>query len=433
MRTPRRCSKSPVVSRNLKLLKILYLHKRPLLPADGGAKIRSLNVVRHLARWHNVTYLCNAAPGDEPSLEAMRQLGLDVHALPWDESPRYSWRFYLELLVNQFSRYPFSVAKDYDPKLASRAREMLETDKYDLVVCDFVQMALNVATLKQVPMVLFQHNVESQILERHARRSQQWSRRLLMRIQAGKMNRFEEAAGSWFERVVAVSSEDRRLFEQKFGWTHVHEIDTAVDLEYFDPESQAFTVEAATPDAPVFLYMGTMDWLPNVDAVQRFTQEAWPTIRARFPQAQFQIVGRHPAPAVKQLEQTAGVKVVGTVPDVRPYLLGCTCLVIPLDIGGGTRLKIFEAMAMGKAVISTPLGAEGLPVVDDEHICLAPLADFGQACVDLASDPARLERLGDSGRKLVTEQFGSETIARQFESICQLAIQSDHSYEMAHG
>lgn len=392
-------------------MRILFVQKRLLIPADTGGKIRTLNVLRHLARWHDVHYLCNILEEEEPYRQAMEELGITLDAIPWRETSRRSPKFAWELLCNLFSKYPYNVNKDFDPRLRQRAIELTETSEFDLVICDFVQMARNVLDLK-TPKVLFQHNVEAEIFERHAVRDKGWLRRKYMGLQAAKMRRFEGEAGAQFDAVVAVSERDRSEYQRRYGWEHSTAIDTAVDTEFFAPQP----IEDAS--ATKIVFVGSMDWLPNIDGADYFVEQIFPLIREQAPHAEFRIVGRNPTPGIQRLGEQEGIVVTGSVDDVRPELANAAVVVVPLRIGGGTRLKIYEAMAMQKAVVSTTLGAEGLAVTHDEDILLAddPQA-FAGAVLRVLDD--RETRRGLERQALgLAERFSSERVARQFEAIC---------------
>ncbi len=404
-------------------MKILFLQKRPLFPADNGGRIRTLNVLRHLAQWHDVTYLCNLLPEEEQSgsVQKMEELGLRVVAIPWNETSRRSMRFCAELAANCLTTQPYNVAKDFDERLRRRAQELLNREQYDLVICDFVQMAANAIGLNGPPMLLFQHNVEAEIFERHAQQDSGVLRRAYMAYQARKMRRFEGEAGLTFDTVIAVSDRDRQQYAQRYGWSHVHTIDTAVDVEFFQPDETSV-------DPELVIFVGSMDWLPNVDGVEFLAREIWPRVREACPHARLQIVGRHPTSAVKQYDGVEGVEVTGGVQDVRPYYKQAAVVVVPLRIGGGTRIKIYEAMAMAKPVVSTPLGAEGLTFIEGKHLELAEYADlFAEKVVRLLSDNERRRRIGHAAREHVSENFSTPVIARQFEGIC-LATASSAGY-----
>ncbi len=398
-------------------MKILFLQKRILFPTDTGGKIRTLNVVRHLAGWHEVTYLCNEQEEDQGYLESMRAIGVRLETTPWREVPRGSAGFYRDLALNLCSRYPFNVNKDFDPVLRNRALQLLEEEHYDLVVCDFVQMARNAIDLPGPPKVLFQHNVEAEIFRRHSEHDRGWLRRCYMGLQWRKMRRFEGAAGRRFDTVIAVSDHDREIFERDYGWTHVETIDTAVDVEHFSPNGKP-----ENPNHVVFV--GSMDWLANQDAVTDFARRTWPLLKAQVPTAVLQVVGRNPPPSITSLAKHEDIEVTGTVPDVRPYLNEAGTVIVPLRIGGGTRLKIFEAMAMQKAVVSTTVGAEGLPVTSGRDIVIADSPqELADSIAKVLTDEPWRHQIAAAARRLVCERYSAETVARQFEAICQQTVE----------
>ena len=404
-------------------VRVLFLQKRLLFPADTGWRMRTLNILRHLSRWHDITYLCNVGRGEEDYVAPMRALGLHVETVPWRETRHYSAKFYFDLAANLCSRYPYTVAKDYHRKLRQTARRLAAADHFDFLVCDFVQMARNAAGLNVHPKILFQHNVEAQILSRHAANGSGSLRRWYMAIQHRKMRRFEAQAGRQFDAVIAVSQQDRRVFEDAYGWKHVDCIDTAVDVDYFRPQATR-----AVADRLVFV--GSLDWLANEDAVMYFAREIWPAIRAARPGATFQVVGRSPTRRISQLHGIEGIAVAASVPDVRPYLAEAAAVVVPLRVGGGTRIKIFEAFAMGKAVVSTTIGAEGLPLVPGEHLLIADdPGGFAHAVVSLLERPALASELGDRALGLVIARYSAETVARQFDAICRDAVSRVHGDE----
>lgn len=401
-------------------MKILFANKRILFPTDSGGLVRTLNIVRSLARWHELTYLCNLQPGQEAGADQMRALGLHLETVPWIEVPREDWRFYRDLARNLLSRDPFNAAKDFDPALRRRAAELLAAENFDLIVCDFVQMARNVVGLPGPPAVLFQHNVEAEIFERHARTDSGWVRRRFMAYQAAKMRVFEAWAGGQFARVVAVSDRDRDQFRSRYGWQHVDTIDTAVDIDYYRPQTGE-----ESPHTMVFV--GSLDWLPNQDGLSWFVSEVWPLIRSQVPDAVFRIVGRNPSRSMLELGAVPGIELVGGVPDTRPWLARSSLVVVPLRIGGGTRLKVFEAMAMGKPVVSTTLGAEGLAVESGNNIALADgPAALAEAVTQLLQNPPARHQMGLAARRLVEEKFSAESVARQFEQICLRAAGQNH-------
>jgi glycosyltransferase involved in cell wall biosynthesis len=325
-------------------------------------------------------------------------------------------RFYTQVAGNLLSGYPFSINRNYDPAVRARLAELLAAEKYDLLITDTVMMSRHTRGLGAAVEILFQHNVEAMIPKRHAATAPDPLRRWYMEREHRKMRAFEADCGRHCDAVIAVSELDAKAFREQYGWPEVHAIETAVDEEFFRPE-------AGREVADRVMFLGSMDWMPNQDGVGWFVREVWPRVRAARPGATFHVVGRNPPPSVKALANTPGVNVVGGVPDVRPHLAEAAVVVVPLLVGGGTRLKIYEAMASGKAVVSTTIGAEGLPVTPGEHYLAADdPAAFADAVTGLLADPARRQKLGAAADAYVRAHYGSEPVARQFEAICRRVV-----------
>lgn len=395
-------------------MRILFLQKRLLFPANSGGKIRTLNVLKHLAQRHKITYLCNVQQNELPYLGQMEALGLHMQTVPWSESPRRSFRFACQAIRNLLSStFPLNVDKDFDAKLRARALQLVSEQNFDLLVCDFVQMARNCLGI-DIPKLLFQHNVESEIFVRIAQRSSGIFRNYLS-SQARRMSKFEGRAGKDFDTIVAVSERDQHHFQSEYGWNNVDIIDTAVDLEYFRPRQ-------SSPRNGI-VFVGSMDWMPNIDGVTHFLENVWPHLKRALPDTTFTIVGRNPTDLIRGHNGRNGVSVTGTVDDVRPYLESAAVSIVPLYSGGGTRLKILESMAMCCPVVSTTLGAEGLSIRDNEHLLIRDSDEhLHLALLQLLQDRPQQEQLAQTAFQLVSSRFGAENIAAQFESSCEQAV-----------
>jgi glycosyltransferase involved in cell wall biosynthesis len=283
-----------------------------------------------------------------------------------------------------------------------------------LIVCDFLVPAVNLPEDLPCPAVIFTHNVESEIWRRHTETQTGWLARQLYRSQYRRMLRFEGRTLRRFDGVLAVSDADRETFARLYPGVvrqPVSVVATGVDTEYFAPA-------ADNPESHRLVFTGSMDWLPNEDAMSYFCRDILPLVRAEAPDVTLSIVGRAPTPTVSALAADAGIVVTGRVEDVRPHMQEAAVYIVPLRIGGGTRLKIFEAMAMGKAVVSTTVGAEGLPVTDGEHVVLAdtPVA-FADAILGLFRDRARRARLEAAARALVVDRYDWSAVAGQLEAV----------------
>ena len=282
------------------------------------------------------------------------------------------------------------------------------------MVCDFLTPAINVTYALQRKAVLFQHNVEAMIWKRHATVPQNAWRRAYMRAQWAKMRRFETAVCQRFAHVVAVSMADAQIFREEYGVRSVSDVPTGVDLEYFRP------TPGNARSASEMVFVGSMDWMPNDEGIRWFVAEVLSLVQRQIPEVKLTVVGRSPSAGLRAIaEQNAAIEVTGTVADVRPYLQRAAVSVVPLRVGGGTRLKIYEAMALGAPIVSTTIGAEGLPVRDGEHLRLAdsPAAQ-ATAIVELLNRPGEAQRLADNARRFVEQHCTWDAVATQFVSQC---------------
>jgi glycosyltransferase involved in cell wall biosynthesis len=259
--------------------------------------------------------------------------------------------------------------------------------------------------------VLFQHNVETLLWQRQAAHEPSLVRRLLFRVEAAKMQRYERAALRRFEHIIAVSPHDREAMSDAIPADRITVVPTGVDLEQF----RGYAGRDAGTDNVVFL--GSMDWEANIDGAEYFCREIWPDMLRRVPTARFQIVGRNPAPRVQRLASES-VEITGSVPSVVPYLASAAVFVVPLRIGGGTRLKIFEGMAMGRAVVSSSVGAEGLNVTHGRDALLADTPSaFSDAVVDLLTNPMQRHALGAAAAQLAARYDWSSVVGSFEEAL----------------
>jgi sugar transferase (PEP-CTERM/EpsH1 system associated) len=395
-------------------MKLLWLNAGLLLPLDKGGRLRTWHLMRHLAARHAITYLSfEDASETREHRDGMRAVCARLETVPRTDVQKGTWRFYAGAARYVIDAAPYAVAKYRSAAYRARLEALLRRERFDAVVCDFLVPFVNMPERLPCPAVVFTHNVESEIWRRHAETAANPFARRLLAQQWRRMLRFEAHALGRFDLVLAVSDADRVTFERLYG-PHlngpIHVVQTGVDTSYFSP------VEAAAARAHL-VFTGSMDWLPNEDGMVYFCREILPRIRAVEPGVTLGIVGRAPTPAVRRLaEEHAGVTVTGRVDDVRPYVARGAVYVVPLRIGGGTRLKIFEAMAMGKAVVSTTVGAEGLPVTDGRDVVLADdPARFADEAVRLVRDVRARRELELAARRLVVERYDWSAVALDLE------------------
>ena len=399
---------------------ILWVKNELLHPLDKGGRIRTYEMLRRLRDHHRVTYI---ALDDGTITAEQRARALEycdeLVIVPWRKAPLRGGARALAAVGNLFSSLPFALAPYRSSAMARAVRELCSrsVDRADVVVCDFLTPALNVPEDLDCPVVLFQHNVEAMIWERRAKVASNPVVKRYMREQWRRMQRVEREQCLRFDHVIAVSAEDARVFRERYGVERVSAVPTGVDTEFFRPSGAV----ARAPGSIVFT--GSMDWMPNEDGMTFFVEEILPLVQRAVPEATLAIVGRNPTARVRALaEGRSDITITGTVPDVRPFLEGASVVVVPLRIGGGTRIKIYEAMGMERAVVSTTIGAEGLDVVDGEHLVLADdPQSFADAVVALLRAPERAERIGQRAASHVRAHFGWAAVAEQFADHCVAA------------
>ena len=407
-------------------LKVLFFAPRFPYPMDTGGKIRTGKLLEYLNQVFDITLISNVeSPKDDPYIAQSGKLCSEFYPVPWKERKKYSMGFYANVLLKSFSSYPVSVNNDYSPELEHTLLRVLEKHQYDAVVCDFLQPSINCHRVNGFPTILFQHNVEAVIPRRHFETSADPISKVFWWTQWRKMCKYEAAMCRRFDGVVAVSDSDKELREKEYGARRVFAIPTGVDTEYFAPRQES-------EEEGTLVFTGSMDWLPNEDAMRYFAGEILWRIRKEIPHVRVSIVGRNPSKKlVQELKQYAEVSVVGWVSDVRPYMSTHAVYIIPLRIGGGTRIKAFEALSMEKAMVSTSVGVEGLPLVHGEHLMLADTPEeFSQAVIRLLRDPLERKRLGGNAGSYVRERFGWEKIGKQFADICRHVVDCEREQRM---
>lgn len=381
-------------------MKILWAKAGGVLPLDSGGKIRSFHIASELARRHEVTLFLFYSATDPDRHVGFRGPFAQVELMPMDVAGRASASELASYVSNALTLKPYQMRKFCRPEVARRLREILRAGHYDVLLCDFLLTADVVPWDVKIPKIVFTHNVEAAIWRRHleVNRSPLW--KLMAWREYRTWARAERRYLTAADHVLAVSDEDRKAFLEFLPPAKVTTVPTGVDLDFFSPGEGA-------PDASALVFTGEMSWLPNEDAIGYFAAEILPIIQQSVPDVTLWVVGRNPTRKVRALaEDNAAIRVTGAVDDIRPYVHRAAVYVVPLRIGGGTRIKIFEAMAMRMPVVSTTIGAEGLPVTDGEDICLADTpAEFARQTVRLLREPAVAAKMAQTARTLVESRY----------------------------
>lgn len=397
--------------------RILWVKVGGLWPLHTGGRLRSFHIVSELSQQHRVTVLTTHGPGDDPQALAERLPRCErVVSFPHLSPKLGSARFVRALVRSWLSPLPVDLWKCRVPALRAEVDRLVGAGAIDVCVADFLFAAPNVPLRGAVPVILFAHNVEHIIWKRLAAIESRAWRRALLEVEWRKLRRYERRACERARLVIAVSPVDRARLAAHTLSARIRSIPTGVDTSHFTPNG--------VPEVPTRLvFTGSMDWYPNEDAVLFFIDEILPAIRREAPEVALTVVGRNPSSRLRTAGAAAGARITGTVEDVRPWVAEAAVYVVPLRVGGGTRLKIFEGLAMGKAVVSTTIGAEGLPLVDGTHFLRADgPADFARAVVSLLRDPDRRKALGTAGRRLMEERYSWARVAAEFEARCEEAL-----------
>jgi polysaccharide biosynthesis protein PslH len=391
---------------------LLFISPRFLFPTDNGGKIRTVQILRGMKGGAYEIALASPAPPEGRDRFAADLAAVCDRWVAWPE-PRRGPTFQVTRMRHLLSRLPVPVATDRSrPGRRVVAAELARGP--DVVVFDFPHSAILAPDVLGASSVLLTHNVEGEIFRRHAEVAASRVKRIVWRNQLRKMERFESDTVRRFNTVVAVSERDAAYFREAYGIARAEVIPTGVDLDFFNyvppggSECVAFT--------------GSMDWMANIDALDFFLEEVWDLVVREVPRARMKVIGRNPPGFLAEKARARGAawELTGFVEDIRPHVRGCSAYVIPLRVGGGTRLKAFEAMAMGCPVVSTSIGVEGLPLQPDRHYLRADTApDLASALVRLLREAALRERIAREARRYVEESCSFLHAARAFEAICR--------------
>jgi len=395
--------------------RLLFVSPRFLFPADSGGLIRTTQILRGLKG--GVFEIVLASPGSEA---LARTWSSEIETVCdrwsyWPETERGMW-FSLRRMRHIFSAEPIPVATDHSAAGSDLVEREL-AQKPDVVVFDFPHSVVLAPNRIDVPSVMFTHNVEAEIFRRHIDVTRNPVLRNLWRSQTKKMERFEATALARFDGVVAVAERDREEFISKYRLSNVRVISTGVDLNFFE--------YAPPADDGCVLFLGSMDWLANIDAMDWFMDEIWPLVTASRPDAKMKIVGRHPPAALVNRAKSRQLKweFTGFVEDVRDHVKHVSAFVIPLRVGGGTRIKVYEAIAMGMPVVSTSIGVEGLPLQSGQHYLNADDSlVFAQSILRLMADGELGRKLSIAAYEFVKRNCSSERAAKEFEEICSSVL-----------
>jgi glycosyltransferase involved in cell wall biosynthesis len=396
--------------------RLLFVSPRFLFPSDSGGKIRTRDILRGMKGGEFEIVLASPAPADAGARYADEIARVCDRFAAWPAAPRgAAFRASRALALAS----PLPVAAATDRSSDGRRTVAAEIARApDVVVADFPHSTVLLPETVGVPLVLFTHNVEAEIFRRHADVAANALLRAVWASQARKMEAFETRAARGADGVVAVSERDAAHFRALVRPDRVLTIPTGVDLDYF---RHAPCREAPGDRGGTVVFTGSMDWPANVDGIRYLMDDVWPRVAAARPDARMIVIGHSPPRALVQAaaDRKLAWTFTGFVDDVRVHAAAAHAYVIPLRVGGGTRIKAFEAMAMGCPVVSTSIGIEGLPVIAGRHFLAGDTPGaFAAAVLTLLSDAAKRDMLSSEARELVERRFSHRAAAAAFEDAC---------------
>jgi len=409
-------------------MRILYFTAEPPWPLDQGDKLRNYYLLRALAEKHDVFLVTFCSPGDYNGSwrEKMKPLCREIYTVPLLRSTMV-----LNLLKNPLQ--PFTMAARKSSVMAELVRKLSTENRYDLVFTCQLKMAGYLPFCTVGKKVAELTDFLSIYRRRMCRFCKSLPSRILSNIEATRLAYWEKKTAKLADLTILVSRTDADELRRLAPYAHVAVLPNGVDMNYFKPTFYTVTKErnkapfgeATAPDLaphikqdrPLLLFYGHLRYPPNLDGITWFIKKIFPHVRSVIPDAELMILGKEAPRDLVKISEQSGVSLVGLVPDIRPYLVRADVVIAPLRFGAGVRNKILEAMAMGKAVVSTTLGCEGLEVVPGVHLEVADKpSDFAGAVIELLQKPEKRTRIGYNGRGLIKEKYDWKIIGERLRS-----------------
>jgi sugar transferase (PEP-CTERM/EpsH1 system associated) len=379
-------------------MRVLQFAPRVCWPLDTGAKLRNYHLARVLAQRSHVSLL--AFSDQEQSSPNLTELYEQVIMVARDSAYTFP-----KLVRGALGKTPLPVLNYTTESMKRALSRVLSENYFDIIQIESIHLMAYLAIIRaaaQKPIVVCDwHNLESELMRRYSEQEPRGLRRAYAGRTARLMSEFEQRAVREFDAHVVVSQRDEQRLRDLNPGARIFLIENGVDTAFYSDLGAR-----AESEARRIVFVGSMDYHANIDGVVDFAREVWPRLRERRPELVFTVVGKDPAPEVRELAKIAGIEVTGTVDDVRPFYREAIAAVVPLKVGGGSRLKILEAMAAGVPVVSTTLGAEGLGVRHDENILLADSnEELAEAIISLVESGSQRRDLIEAGRALVSRHY----------------------------
>jgi glycosyltransferase involved in cell wall biosynthesis len=400
-------------------MNIAWLKAEYLFPLDSGPKTRTYNLLKRVSKSHTVTYVGFTPVTAETARSLMAECSADQYLLYRPIPPTAGLGFYARVAANLLSSRPYFVKRNYSSALQAKTAQMVSAGGCDILVCDSLDMSLNVDFELAVPKVLFHPSIETTLWKQRYETAGDSVRRSYFNFETKRMAAFEAEICNRFDLIVVASEPDRDELAGRFGVRKpIEVIPTGVDCDYFRP------VERPAPVAKRLMFSGSLDLLSNVDQLLWFAAEIYPLIKRRHPDVTLEIVGRSPASEIRALERADhSITVTGWVKDIRTHLQQADVYIVPLRVPGGVRVKLYEAMASRCPVVSTLYGVDGLLLSGGRDVLLAESArEFADAACMLLENPERKEAVAEQGYRTVNEKCDWSVSAARFAEVLERTV-----------
>jgi glycosyltransferase involved in cell wall biosynthesis len=402
-------------------MKLVWLSHFIPYPPRGGAFQRSFNLVRYISRkyeTHLVALNMQGAPPQRAVEYAKELRNYCAEVEIWE--PPYPWRglrWWAQLALSPFYAQPYGCRALWSPSLGKRWEAVLAKHPASLVHFDSIDLAMYLPPASDFRKVLNHHNCESAMAERRALTEPNPVKKVYLWQQARKLLRLEQELCHLFDVNLTVSELDKQTLLARNPRAHCHVVENGTDTDYFHPSE-------TPPEPNTIVFAGGLSWYPNVSGIQYFARDIWPLLKRQCPGIRWYLAGRSPAEAVIRIAKSdPDITLIPDPEDIRPWIWKAAVFICPIIDGGGTRLKILDALAMGKAVVSTTIGAEGLDLKPGEHLLVADKPeDFGREVSRAVMDEKLRRALGASGRALVNGLYSWQVITRHLEAAYSSAL-----------
>jgi len=398
-------------------MRILQLTPKIPYPPDDGGKMGIFGITKYLAlRGHKITLLSITTSDRTSDITGLSKY-CKIESIVMDTTNNY-----IGMFLNMFSSAPYTLSKYHGRPFLRKLNDVLRKKQFDIVHVDHLHMAYYGKFIKEyfgLPVVLREHNVESTIWERYCREISNPLLKAYVLLQFKKVYRYESKIVSHFDRCFMITEEDKKRIEIMNPRVKACVIPAGVDTSFFYP--------LQVPIEPCSIVsVGAMDWLPNVEGALWFIDKVWPLVKQKEPRSMLYVVGKNPPAEITNLARE-DIVVTGFVEDVRDYMAKAAVFIVPLKTGGGMRVKILNALAMGKAIVSTSVGCEGIDVEHGKNIYIADTElEFAKGILELLEDSDKREKLGKEGIKLIQEKYQWERIAEKVEEEYEKVLQERH-------